>query len=282
MLTTMLPLVVTLLGAVQATTDTTFAVRADARLELRDVTGSVRVEAWDEARVRLRADHGSRDRVRVDDRGGVVSLSVVRDRGRPVTVHYRLTVPRGMALTLAGGEVYLEVIGVRGALALESIEGDLVVRDVGAAVLATVDGDVTVLGAAGDVRVATTDGDLRLSGVRGSLVATTLDGDVLMDGMDARSLDVSTVDGEIRYEGAIHDGGRYRLTTHDGDVTLVVPSAINATVSVATYDGDFSSTFPVRLRPQHRHGHRFTFTLGNGSAQIELESFDGAIRLRSR
>lgn len=282
MLMTILPLALGMLGAMQAATDTTFAVRADARLELRNAEGAIRVDAWDESRVRVRVEHGSRDRLRVENRGAVVSIGTERDRGRAVAVDYRITVPRGMALTVMGMEAYIEVVGVRGDVRAESVEGDIVARDIGMASLSTVEGDITVYGAASHLRASTTDGDLVLDDVQGNLEATTLDGDVLLTRIASAIVSVSTVDGEIRYDGVIRDDGRYRFTTHDGDVTLLVPSGVNATVTVATYDGDFESTFPVRVQPRGQHGHRFTFTLGNGSAQVELESFDGAIRLRSR
>ena len=44
-----------------------------------------------------------------------------------------------------------------------------------------------------------------------------------------------------------------------------------------SFQGDFESAFPVTIT--ERHGKRFEFTLGNGSARVELESFSGTIRL---
>ena len=52
----------------------------------------------------------------------------------------------------------------------------------------------------------------------------------------------------------------------------------NATVSIATFNGEFESEFPVTLT-EARKGKRFSFTLGSGSAQVTLESFQGTIRL---
>jgi DUF4097 and DUF4098 domain-containing protein YvlB len=282
MLGTMMPLALGVMGALQATTDTTFAVRGTPRIELRDVRGSVYVEAWDQPQVRIRAEHGSRDRVQVDDRGGVVTIRAVRDQGRPVAVDYRITVPRVVALTLTGTTADFHVTGVRGDIRVESVEGDLVFRDLGSVTATTVEGDITLDGAAGNVRVSSIDGDLIVRRVRGDLIASTIDGEVTLEGIEASNVDVNTVDGDIRYDGVIRDRGQYRFATHDGDVTLLVPSSINATVSVATFDGDFESTFPVQVRPGGHRGHRIGFTIGNGRAQLEIESFDGAIRLLSR
>jgi hypothetical protein len=79
------------------------------------------------------------------------------------------------------------------------------------------------------------------------------------------------------YDGTIRPGGRYRLATHNGDVTIGIPAGTDARVSVSTFQGDFESDFPVTLT--ERRGKRFEFTLGKGSAAIDLESFQGTIRL---
>ena len=52
----------------------------------------------------------------------------------------------------------------------------------------------------------------------------------------------------------------------------------SATVSVSTFNGEFESDFPVPLK-ETRKGKRFSFTLGGGSAQVSLESFQGTVRL---
>jgi len=71
----------------------------------------------------------------------------------------------------------------------------------------------------------------------------------------------------------------YRLTTHNGMIAMAVPERVNATLMVRTYNGSFKSTFPVKQDDQNPR-KRFTLTLGNGSAHLELESFGGTIALR--
>ena len=78
------------------------------------------------------------------------------------------------------------------------------------------------------------------------------------------------------------DNGRYSFTTHNGDVVVAVPENANATFSIRTYNGDFSTSLPLKGpdRSEVRRGKRITYTLGNGSAEVEMESFGGAIRVR--
>ena len=79
------------------------------------------------------------------------------------------------------------------------------------------------------------------------------------------------------------NGGRYRLTSHNGSITVAVPESSNATFAVRTYNGGFNSNLPVKGDRDPREvqkGRRVLFTLGTGSAEFELESFSGGIRLR--
>jgi hypothetical protein len=47
---------------------------------------------------------------------------------------------------------------------------------------------------------------------------------------------------------------------------------------VSTFNGEFESEFPVTLT-ETKKGRRFNFTIGTGSAQVTLESFQGTIQL---
>ncbi len=105
-----------------------------------------------------------------------------------------------------------------------------------------------------------------------------MSGDIELEGIESSNVDVNTVSGDVVYEGTIKDAGHYRFSTHNGDVTLAIPEKANATVSVATFNGDFDSSFPVSVTGTTKH--RFGFTIGTGSARLDLETFNGDIKLR--
>ena len=58
----------------------------------------------------------------------------------------------------------------------------------------------------------------------------------------------------------------------------MIPENSSVRVTVATFDGSFESEFAVTL-PDRIRGRRINFTLGQGSAQMEMEAFDGDIEL---
>jgi DUF4097 and DUF4098 domain-containing protein YvlB len=272
------------MGLQQQQTDTTFAVAAGARLKLDNHAGTVRVTSWDRQEVRVRAEHGSRDMIEISTQGAVVRVQAERDRGMPTFVEYDITVPRAMAVDVEGVETDITVEGVAGEIDLSSVEGDITVRGAGGAVsITSVEGDLIVDGGRGKVAVSGTDGDVTITGARGEIVVETVDGDVTLENVESASVDLSTVDGDIKYQGTVQDGGTYRLTSHEGDLTLGAPAGVNATIAIATFDGSFEAdpAFKVQLS-EMRPGRRFSFTLGTGSARVELETFDGEIRLERR
>lgn len=268
----------------QQRTDTTIAAPPGARLELHNLSGTVHVGTWDRAEVRVRADHGRRDRIRIEVHGGVIRVQADSRRGEPDDIDYDVTVPRAMAMDVGGNDTDIIVESVGGDLRVESVEGDVTVRRAGAAVLVnSAEGDIQVDGGRGTIRVSGIEGDVGISRARGEITVETVEGDVTLDDVESGNVDISTVEGDIIYRGTVRDNGSYRLTTHEGDVTLAVATPLDATVSVATFEGSFEAApaFGLTLSPG-RHGSRRSFIVGSGAARIELESFEGAIRLERR
>jgi DUF4097 and DUF4098 domain-containing protein YvlB len=92
-------------------------------------------------------------------------------------------------------------------------------------------------------------------------------------------VEANTINGDVLYEGTITDGGSYSFSSHNGDMTVSVPEGANVTVTAATANGDIDASFtlPFTGTPGKR---RYTFKLGSGSARMEVESFQGDIKLR--
>jgi DUF4097 and DUF4098 domain-containing protein YvlB len=78
----------------------------------------------------------------------------------------------------------------------------------------------------------------------------------------------------------VADEGHYSLTTHNGDILVSIPATSNVTFDVRTYNGTLTPDLPVKGSVPSRRGGRGRYTLGSGSARMEIESFGGSIRLR--
>ena len=259
-------------------TDTTFAVHQGQRLEVSDFAGEVSIKAWRQNSVRVKASHSSHDRVSVSIDGSTVSISATARHG-PATVDYEILAPAWMPLSVSGtpsAEVTIE--GTEAEVTVETVEGSVrVIGGSGNLSLRSVEGEVSLQRAHGHIELNSVDGNIDVKDVSGDITAETVDGEITMSGIESANVDASTVDGSVEYDGAIRDNGRYHFESHDGNVSVSVPERANVTLSVATYSGDFDACFPVLLKDKTKH--RFSFTLGTGSARLELESFDGDIKI---
>ncbi|HKW40730.1 MAG TPA: DUF4097 family beta strand repeat-containing protein [Gemmatimonadales bacterium] len=275
MLTTLATLA--LLGIAQQT-DTTFPVRAGARLEVNNFGGEIAIKAWNKNAVRVAASYSSRDRISIDASDQFVRVKSQGRRGPSQLVEYDITVPTTMALALSGVYTDISVDGVQGEITAETVEGAVKVSGgAGTVSLKSVQGEVTLEKARGRIDLNSVNEAITARDISGDLSVETVNGDITLTQIESANTEASTVNGTIVYDGAIKDGGRYRFSTHDGDLRVSVPERANVSVSVSTFDGDFSACFPVQLNRKSKH--RFDFTIGSGSARLELESFNGDIKI---
>lgn len=282
-------------------TDTIVAVPARARLELENFQGEILVSGWDRGELRLQATHDDDVDVQVDVGPAVVTVSSVghirlpaanrrhghaedagpriEDLDVPRTVNYRLLVPRRMATRLSGVNTRIRVEGLDGDIEASSVNGPVDVSGGGGTVrVESVNSPVTVVGARGTVEASSIQSVLTLRDLTGTVRAETVDGNVDMARILSAMVEVSTVSGNLRYDGVLRPGGSYRLESHDGDITVVLPERADATVRVETYQGSFRSDFPAPTQKLRRE-RELEFRLGGGRAALELSSFSGAIQV---
>ncbi len=105
--------------------------------------------------------------------------------------------------------------------------------------------------------------------------------DQTVDAVKGTRLVLSNNAGEVVVRSWDQDKVRIQAT-HGGDIRVGLGGATNATVFVRTFQGDFTADFPIQLpdgQAARSGSKRFNFTLGNGSARIETQSFNGDIVL---
>lgn len=266
--------------AMQQQTDTTFAVRPGSRIEVETFGGSITVRAWNRNDVRVQAQHGRRDLIDIDARGSSVRIEAEGHMGVAKDVRFTLSVPRSSHIEASGVQTEIDVEGVSGDVDAETVQGNI--RVVGGArlKLESVEGDIVISGARGRVDASTVNRGIRVTDVEGDLSLETVNGPIVVQKVQSSSVDVSTVNGRVVYDGTLRDGGDYALATHNGAIWVVVPGNTNASVSVSTFNGELDTTFEIpRFESNARH-RSYNFVLGNGKARLDLETFGGDINLR--
>ncbi len=259
--------------------DTTVVAEKGQRMHVNAYGGEVTVGTWNRNAVRVEANESGRSRVELVTSGTSVSVRTQGRHGPPSDLSLRITVPVWMALSVSGVNTDAKVTGIRAPISVETVEGKIDVSGGdGLISLRSVQGSVSLRGAKGRISVNSVNEDVTVANSTGEIMAETVNGEILLETVDAATVDANTINGDITYAGPIRGGGRYSLSTHNGDILLTVAEGVSATVAVSTFNGEFESEFPVPLSGT-RKGKGFNFVLGSGSAQVTLESFQGTIQM---
>jgi DUF4097 and DUF4098 domain-containing protein YvlB len=264
-------------------TDETVPVQKGTRLLVNNFAGDVIIRTWDKDAVHVTARHQTRTTVNIRPTAGGLAVSSSPSRGPQGSVDYEITAPAWMPVRVEGTYNFVTIDGAQNEVFANTVRGDVTIKGGSGVVTAkSVEGEVHVQGARGKVNVSSVNEKVVITDTSGDITAESINGGVTMTGIDSKSVDVSTVNGDIVYEGKIADGGHYSFGTHNGNLLLGVPDVVNATFTIRTYQGSFSTDLPLEgvSRADVQRGRRVTTALGNGSADVTLETFGGSIRLR--
>jgi DUF4097 and DUF4098 domain-containing protein YvlB len=261
-------------------TDQTVPVSRGMRLAIDNQAGEVIVHTWDKDALRVQARHAARTRINIRTGGNEVNLSA---NGPAGSVDYDITAPVWMSMNIEGQFNYVTIEGAQSDVSIETVRGDIVLKGGSGSITAsTIDGEIQVEGARGKINLSSVNQGIRVTGASGDIAAETTNGSITLTRVDSKGVQAATINGNVTFEGAVADNGRYIFTTHNGDIVMTIPETANATFNVRTYNGEFGSSLPLKgpARAEIKPGKRAAYVLGTGSADVEMESFGGAIRLR--
>jgi hypothetical protein len=204
--------------------------------------GGIRVEAWDQSEILVRAiinaqapsDAGARriaSEVQVQTGGGRITATgpdLGGQRRESWHVSYRIYVPARTDLDLN-----------------------------------TRNGGITILGVQGNVRFEATNGGVTLADLGGDVRGSTRNGGV------------TVALGGTRWEGAGLD-----VETTNGGVNLSVPDGYSAELSARTVNGGFRSEVPLTV--QGRLDREINSTLGSGGPPVKVRTTNGGLRITRR
>ncbi len=259
--------------------DTTIVVRPGVALEIENFGGAITVKTWDRDAIKIAADHSLRDKVIIERTGSAIRLKVKSRRWVPAMIRYRIVAPRWMKLELSGVNTDIDVEDSHGDVRAETVQGDITLKGSdGFASLTSIQGEILAQGTRGRIEASSVNQGVRLVNVVGPIFAESVNGGIMIENATSDSVEASTVNGPVTFEGRISDDGYYRFATHNGCIDVAMPEQSNATVSLSTFSGGIDSSFPVTLKKIK--SRRFQTTFGSGRARFELESFQGTIFLR--
>lgn len=261
--------------------DTIIEVRRGDRVVFENILGEIFVEAWDGDGLEVQGEDAEAS-LRVRRSGSTLRIVIDDPKGRRRGVEATIRLPAGVDVEITGLLLDVSVIGMEGRIDVRNVSGDIWIENVGGAVdVRTIDGEIDVVRARAGVAASSQSDDVRLRSVSGPIAVHSGSGNIEMVDIVSGSVRAETQDGDIEFSGSIERGGEYGFFVHDGDAVIEIPSSSGADVSVSTFDADFESEFPVVIE-RYTGGRDFEFTLGDGAARIQIQVFDGEIRLLRR
>jgi hypothetical protein len=230
---------------------------AGSTLHLRDVKGDITVRAAPGATMEVtgskRWTHGRPNSVKFEaqSKGSDVSVcAMFGDRGSCSADGYR-----GRATG------YHRVLGFSWG---SDARADLVVSLPAGVKLdaSTVDGGIIVEGAKAPVTLKSMNGSIKAATSVGPMTAVSINGSI-----------------DARVESLPKGSGPLTFTTVNGDVTALLPAALDAIADLETINGSISSDFGLAIEGQYGP-HHARGTLGAGGATLHMQTINGRVTLR--
>jgi hypothetical protein len=256
--------------------DQTVNVTRGTRLTVNNQAGEVVMRTWDRDAVRITARHLMRAKPNVRQGENVLSVT----GGGMGAIDFDITVPSWMPVKVTGHYNYIELNGMGAEVTAENVRGDIEIKGGRGFITAkSIEGKIRISGTQGKVSVTAINEDLAIDNATGELAIDSTNGNVLLTNVRATAAEIATVNGNIDYTGTISDNGRYQFVTHNGRIRLGIQPNPNATFYVRSYGGSVSQSLNLKPQGETRSGRRNTYVSGNGSAQVEIESFQGSVRI---
>jgi DUF4097 and DUF4098 domain-containing protein YvlB len=268
---------------------------ADGRIRVSNISGRIVVSTWDKPQVHITGSLGE----------GVEKLAIEGDEkylrievrypehqggffgfGKRVNIEpsiVQVLVPRGASVALEAVSADVEVAGVHGKrLEIDAVSGNVKVSDStpGTARFENVRGDLDLLLNSPTVNADTVSGDLTLRGaLTGEVEVESVSGNIIVASTRLRRLEASTVSGDADLRVGIDAGGSLSADSVSGTINIVLPKGSGAKLRAETFSGDIRSPVGHVDEEEHGPGKSLEARIGDGRADIDLESFSGDIRV---
>ena len=282
----------------------TEALAKDGKVFLSNVSGDVELMTWTRDEVKIDAtkvaDASSLEKAKEDARQVLIEVNKVGNvlrietkypehlgglfhKSLRVHVNYRLWIPEKASAEIKTVSGNIIVEGVGGALMAKTVSGDVEVRKAtSGAECEAVSGDLKLADIVGDVSIKTVSGSVVAERIKGSIEGETVSGDIeLREVSDASVVKVEVLSGSLTYEGKINPQGRYNLSSHSGDVTMILPADSGFEFEAKSFSGDIESDFQVEVSGKIK-GKEIRGVVNKGGASIKLSAFSGDIKLEKR
>jgi hypothetical protein len=272
-------------AAAQQTIDARRAAKADGRVEIENMAGSIHVIGWSKDEVAVSGTLGRGAEGLNLSGGGDRTQIEVETKGNPHAVRSDLEihVPAGSRIEIDAYSAAVTVVEISGSVRVETVNGNISVSGASKEVDAeSVGGEVVISGPTKRVHAESVNGAVTVRGATGEVEANTVNGRLEVAGNAIERGHLETVSGNIRFEGDLLGHGELDVESVSGGVELVLSAKTSADFELSSFSGAIEN----ELGPAARKASHYTtekeleFSTGSGGARISVKTLSGEIALR--
>lgn len=281
-------LLVATMAPAQEEIDRSLPAPADGTVSISNVSGSIRIEGWDEARVRVTGTLGEgteRLDFTSEERRTVVKVVLPRRARHVEGSDLVVRVPRGSRVEAEGVSAGIDAVGIAGELHLNTVSGEVTAGgDPRELRVQTVSGDITLDTTCDHVTAESVSGNVSIAGAGDDLEVSTVSGGAVLRVDRIRRLRFNSVSGGLECTGAPAAGASFQIESHSGNVELALPAKLSADFEISTFSGGIENAYGQKAKRTSKYapGRELEFTVGGGGARFEITTFSGDVVLINR
>ena len=285
--------------------------KADGFVVVDVQSGNVKIQTWDKNQVKVVGeldDDAEGYKFEVDGRKVYFKVEMPErrwgsyDKGDGSKLEFWL--PKKNKLKFEGVNVDVMADGVEGGSMINTVNGNIEATNLTDKIkLETVNGEITSKNLSGKVSIFTVNGEvmdnnssglLSIETVNGEIETTTkatelslnnVNGDMKIVTGKLDDIEVSTVNGDLDIELELAEKGRFVYSSVSGNADLFFTGQLSADFDVETHaGGDIDNYITKEKATEAKYGpsERLRFKVGSGSADVEIDTVSGDIKLRKK
>lgn len=293
--------------------DQTIDVEANSFIEIKHVSGSAKIIAWNENKVKIIGELGERTeefRFERDGNSVIIEVKVKKNNswnwGKDkdgdrleiyVPTKSRLeyqSVNASVRVSDIDGEADVQVINgsiraenLSGRIGLESVNGDIRGTALkGELTVSSVNGEINVQQVEGEeISVGSVNGEIDVVTSAQQISVETVNGEINLTAQDVSDVQATTVNGRIDLDMNLLGNGKVRASSVSGRISLGFQSGVSAKFDIQAHAGGsiknkLTDDEPIKAKYGPRRS--LEFSTGNPTGHVEVSTVSGRIEIRER
>jgi len=256
-------------------------------LEISNVAGSVTVLGGS-GQVEITGTLGDDvEELEIEGDGSHLEIRVKTPRNTrsdmDIDSHLTIRAPNGALLEVQTVSASIAVEDLDERLELQSVSGEIRAESRPRVLtVQTVSGEIHTTGASERAEVQSVSSLIELGEISGRIQASTVSGGIRVTGGSLDEAELSSVSGDIEVTTDLPAGAELHISNHSGDTILKLGGGASASFDVTTFSGDIDNQLgpPAERTSKYAPGKSLEFSVGGGSARVEIESFSGQVILK--